>query len=373
MDQYAATGINQVSRLMAIPRINGPSVFNTEEDYYKGMFIGYSLGHSLPCFISFDLLMNPHIFIAGMTGSGKTYLMRNIMLRLSVILGYSVLLIDFTGEYKEFVEASGHVQIEHTSLEESALEKDGAILYVNLRGRSEEEKVSIARSILDGFVMYMRTRPILAKRTFLILDEAWKLLSNSESLAIVIREGRKYGAGLIMASQLVEDIELSVLGNVATLFMFRVQNKQSLDNIARNYNLGEELIESVQNLDVGSCLLVQLYKSNRRDAFVVRRVLGVRISKSIRIILGEYMDVEVSREAFEVMVRNLCRDNGVEVMSTLDESGSIELHMLIEGLIASGAKRHDTLIALRKLGVADAELADAFAVAIEEIGDYGKA
>ncbi len=354
--------------ILSIPHINGPAMLKRSADYPKGMFIGFSEGYSLPCFVNFDLLINPHIFIAGMTGSGKTYLMRNLMLRLSVVLGCSILLIDFTGEYKEFVESVGRKEMEQASLEGRSFEIDGGITYINLRGRADAEKVAVAKSLLDGFVAYMRSREFDGRHTFVILDEAWKLLSSCGSLEILLREGRKYGVGLVMASQLVEDVELSLLGNVATLFMFRVQNKQSLDSIARNYAIGDALISRVQNLDVGSCLLVQLYKNDARDAFIVRRVLGVNLDKRLSIILGDGTDVEISKSAFEAMVKNLCGEKGAGILMGANDKGYVELHRLIAELIAGGAGRWRVLASLRKLGIDDSDLALGFAAAVEEFG-----
>ncbi len=113
------------------------------------------------------------------------------------------------------------------------------IVHFDLSGiTSEASKVGVADGILRGIAGNMRRSDNLCgKRVFIMLDEAWKLLAESNSLETILREGRKYRHGLIFSSQLMEDVDLALLSNAATLFAFRLQNSQSLERLARNYNL----------------------------------------------------------------------------------------------------------------------------------------
>ena len=113
------------------------------------------------------------------------------------------------------------------------------IVHVDLSGiPSEPNKVRAAEGILAGIAENMRRADGLeGRRVFVMLDEAWKLLRESRALETILREGRKYRHGLIFSSQLVEDVDLALLSNAATLFAFRLQNSQSLERLARNYNL----------------------------------------------------------------------------------------------------------------------------------------
>ena len=54
-------------------------------------------------------------------------------------------------------------------------------------------------------------------KTLVVLDEAWKVASDERSDAItIVREGRKYQFGLIVASQNPTDINEAIFSNVGT-------------------------------------------------------------------------------------------------------------------------------------------------------------
>jgi hypothetical protein len=229
--------------------------------------------------------------------------------------------------------------------------------------------VDAASNVLQEVVRVMRSRPLDSEeRIFVLLDEAWKLLKDNADLKIMIREGRKYRLGLILASQLIEDLELPMLASSASLFIFRVQNKKSLDKLSKNYGFGEKTIATVQNLDVGSCLAIQIYKSGMREALVIRRVLGVSMKKYLGITFGDIM-VEIEEDVLTAVIRRLCEKDPSALLAEISEGRRIELQNLIRRLMLFGAERRAILNSMRSLGIEDYEIADAFALAIEEMGE----
>ncbi len=69
-----------------------------------GFYIGKSSIYNLPFFIDFDKLMNKHVISLGMTGSGKTNLLKNLILKLFAYKsGTSIAIFDWSGEYSDII------------------------------------------------------------------------------------------------------------------------------------------------------------------------------------------------------------------------------------------------------------------------------
>lgn len=361
-------GSGLISNLIYLPADFEPDAFKDYEACLKGVLIGRTETNFKPVILNFDALVNPHVYIAGMTGSGKTYLARSLMLRLCAELNCLVLMIDFTGEHAN-IGGQNEVILESNMIEARIREAGSGILYFGFKELDEKEKVNSASYILDLIVKIMRRRSLESdNRIFVILDEAWKLLGRAESLETLIREGRKYGVGLILASQMLDDANRKLVSNTASIFIFRINDRKSLENLAKNYNLNEAHMRKIQNLDVGSCLMVQVYKSELRDIFVVRKVIGITFEKFIMINAGDEMNMEVSMDKLETGIRNLCGDKADVLVSEIRRDNFVELHSVIKKLITSGADRRAVLKLFRDFGMDDTELADAFALAITTMG-----
>jgi DNA phosphorothioation-dependent restriction protein DptH len=78
---------------------------------------------------------------------------------------------------------------------------------------------------LIGFIEALGPGPL---RCFVILDEAHKLSFNAGSpVEKLLREGRKFGLGLILASQQPEDFSTVAFANTATKIVFQVGDERS--------------------------------------------------------------------------------------------------------------------------------------------------
>lgn len=364
-----------VKDLIRFPELYTQTLGEAETRAETGVFVGCM--HHMPYFLSFDFLINPHLFICGVTGSGKTYLMRSLMLKLNVMLGSLILLLDFTGEYKSFVELVGETEVSLDQIAAALRTKASGILYLNLKEcGNEQRKIDAAEVVLGLVAEQMRTSASKGRRTFLFLDEAWKLLGSSRALSTILREGRKYAHGLIFSSQLVEDIDLAMLSNAATLFIFRLQNKQGLEKLAKNYNLKARHIELIQKLGVGSCALVQSNASGRRDFFIIEKVYGIAIEEFVKIFVGCSMQMEIAKSKFDRVMGSVCGTESLpKVAAMKTQKGYVELSELIGLLIGCGVKSRNILAALRRLGLDEDSIAESFAVAVSslEVGNEARA
>lgn len=85
-----------------------------------------------------------------------------------------------------------------------------------------------------------------------VLDEAHRM-SRDVTLPKIMKEGRKYGVGVIVASQSADDFHKDVLGNTGTKIVFRTNFPASKDvaKLLRGRN-GVDLSQAIEKLDVGT-------------------------------------------------------------------------------------------------------------------------
>lgn len=360
LDSDAAAG------LMQIPVSEEPGMDNAVSGSKHGIYIGNSQKYLRPFFLDMDAAINPHILICGITGGGKTFLARSIVARLHLFSESSIIAVDFTGEYGAslLIVHDGDTHIDSLFSESER----PRIAYFDFHKLSEHEKVARASELLDRIAVAMRRRkPGQKRKVFVLLDEAWKLIGKNKGLEIIIREGRKYGVGLITSSQLLHDTSSTILSNVASVFVFRTTDAKSLDRLAGSYELQDKHLAVIKNLELGSCLAMIAYKSGFRSVFQIRKVAGILNVETMTIKDG-MMEIKVDMQEFDAFLDSLC---GMEKGRALRASlrGTVALPMLICKLMEAGAERSGILMGLHKMGFTYADIADSFAIAISRLGD----
>ncbi len=72
-----------------------------------GIYVGYSVVYGTPFMFDLDSTMNRNIAVLGMSGSGKSYFLKSMIIRSCVWRDSSVLIVDWNNEYKEVVRFLG--------------------------------------------------------------------------------------------------------------------------------------------------------------------------------------------------------------------------------------------------------------------------
>ncbi|VVB73663.1 Uncharacterised protein [uncultured archaeon] len=109
-------------------------------DPKNSIYIGRTAVFNVPFHWTFQRLTNPHIAITGITGSGKSYLIKTFLLRAALVWNANAVIIDWAGEYKAWVKQVNGVVI--------ALGKGSYMNLLDLGGMKPSDRIKqVGRSL----------------------------------------------------------------------------------------------------------------------------------------------------------------------------------------------------------------------------------
>ncbi len=285
-----------------VPSINTPifkaDTSNTEiqEFEYPEFQLGTIPNTKLPSIINLNEAVSHHLALLGVTGSGKSFLAREIIKSLKT--DTNVICIDFTGEYKIDLEGLNPIELIKVeglnSLEETFAEKHEKAL--NRRPAEELELKKKIQGQLDDYVkdfiegdenLGLFELPALSNTSFileftqffiesvfnyakankgsrvcLVLEEAHTIVPETNFLgdlgdygsskALVNKmsqialQGRKYGVGLIVIAQRTANVSKTVLTQCNSIICFQAFDETSFTFLG-NY-IGKDLVQALPNL-----------------------------------------------------------------------------------------------------------------------------
>ncbi|MFH1221945.1 MAG: ATP-binding protein [Candidatus Micrarchaeota archaeon] len=384
-----------------------PPVSLLLNDPLNSIYIGRTKVMKVPFYWSYDKLTNPHIAIVGVTGAGKSYLVKTFLTRAALVWNTNALIIDWSAEYVDWVKQVGGQVIElgeknslnlmdlggnsplnrvrqimrtfdillesrgrddekrvlEEALEEAYLEKgfrlhernqekrapptlkdvhrillkraknadsvwskeyiqntakmvgrftkegadffarpstielskltsSGLVDIVLKRLPDEEFRVLAGLSILQYLKERMREEEWSASKglkLYVVLDEAWKIAQDERSDAImIVREGRKYKFGLIVASQNPTDINEAIFSNVGTTFILNLKFQKFKDYVRGSLKYSDYIAEAIEKFGVGNAA-VNLMFSQKTDfarTFLLDKIDGEEPLRQVKIALG---------------------------------------------------------------------------------------
>lgn len=117
-----------------------------------GVYIGKTRFLHTPVFWDPSKLINPHIAVIGITGSGKSYTVKTFLTRASLIWNTNAIILDWVGEYETWVKQAGGKVIN------LAKEKLNILDLVGLPKRSRIKQIMSALDILLDLKQYPNER-----------------------------------------------------------------------------------------------------------------------------------------------------------------------------------------------------------------------
>ena len=285
-----------------VPPINTPifkadtSDIHVQEYSYPNFKLGTIPNTQLPSIINLHEAVSHHFALLGVTGSGKSFLAREIIK--SLMTDTNVICIDFTGEYiKDLSSLNPSKLIKVDGLD--ALEKDFADKHAKALARRPDEELELRKKIQTQLDVYVKSfiegkdnlglfeLPALSNTSFileftqyfiesvfnyaksnsgnricLVLEEAHTIVPETNFLgdlgdygstkALVNKmsqialQGRKYGVGLMVIAQRTANVSKTVLTQCNSIVCFQAFDETSFTFLG-NY-IGKDLVQTLPNL-----------------------------------------------------------------------------------------------------------------------------
>lgn len=215
-------------------------------------------------------------------------------------------------------------------------------------------------------------------KTLVVLDEAWKVASDERSDAItIVREGRKYQFGLIVASQNPTDINEAIFSNVGTNIILRIKFQKFVDFIQGSLNFSQFIRGEISKLGVGEAAVDMSFQTSTQfpSTFIINRIVGEVPLDSYTITLADIVtDTELRDETIpkefvferlllssKLIESNVSTDLIESIIKELDKKNRIvDLKEFMKILGDRNISRELMVSLLRNMGISDSIIGRSF-------------
>ncbi len=209
-------------------------------------------------------------------------------------------------------------------------------------------------------------------KVIVTLDEAWKVASDERSDAVtIIREGRKYQFGLIVASQNPTDINEAIFSNVGTTLMLRIRFEKFMTYLQGSLNFSEFMRAEISKLGVGQAAVDMSFNTAVKfsNVFLLERVVGELPLDTYTITLTDILEPkeidnpEIKKEyEFDKITLNAkLVENGLNSEAILgifgrigEQNRYIDIRRLVEAMLKENVGKDTVVSFLRSIGLQDA-------------------
>ncbi|MGC8538308.1 MAG: ATP-binding protein [Candidatus Micrarchaeia archaeon] len=253
---------------------------------------------------------------------------------------------------------------------------------MDLSGLPDETfRAMAALFILQTLKEKMRTEGWSASKglkAIVVLDEAWKIAGDERSDAVmIVREGRKYQFGLIVASQNPTDINEAIFSNVGTTIMLRIKFEKFMDYLQGSLNFSDFMRKEISKFGVGQAAIDMSFQTSVQfpEVFLIDRVIGeipldvYTINISEILTQEELADQKLAKEYYfeKLDIRNKLIENSVdpatieELFKKFDEaSRMVDIRYAVQAMIDLHLSREMVANFLRGIGFSDSIISRSF-------------
>lgn len=432
----------------------------------EGVYVGKTRLMGVPFFWSPKKVINPHICVVGISGSGKSYFLKSFLTRCRLAWGTCALILDWAGEYGTWVRQAGGVVVNlgrefginvlecapHKRQERKKQLLDALEMLTDL-GKYPQQRMLCANAIDAAYkrerrpTLYSVYRVLLGKcksgdadalqaayrigeiivaggglfspkksmgvselasglvcldlhslpsesarslialftlsfvkehmrsqeyspsgvKLWVVADEAWKIAKDERSdLISIVREGRKYSFGLIVASQNPTDVHSAIFSNAGTMLVMRLVLEEHKKYVQESLQYSKYVEEAVANFSVGEAAVHTVHSEGGQEGsgtFVLERIDGEEPLLGVRLV-GGGMDLEFDRENFvRALVRFGLTDAQIAQVNAEFERADyvLDVFSFVRLLEKFGYSRSLVVPFLRELGMRDANIAGVYA------------
>jgi DNA helicase HerA-like ATPase len=215
-------------------------------------------------------------------------------------------------------------------------------------------------------------------KALVVLDEAWKIAGDERSDAVtIIREGRKYQFGLIVASQNPTDINEAIFSNVGTSIMLRVKFEKFLNYLQGSLNFSNFMRKEISGLGVGQAAVDMSFQTSVQfpEVFLLDKIVGEIPLDVYTITLADVLNQaelenpDVQKEYYleridlnSRFVQANINSGAIEnVFKELDSRGrTLDVRGLMQVMINEKVNKDTVVQLLRGFGLSDATITKAF-------------
>lgn len=245
-----------------VPTINTPIFMSNTKDIevQKFDYPQYKLGNipntTLPSVINLDEAISHHLALLGITGSGKTFLVQELVDQLKQ--DTKIICVDFTGEWRKELK-SAEVE-DFTSIDDVIKTKKISLIELSSMSNTTESLQETNNKLQEIFA-YAKENPD-CKKICLVLEEAHTVVPETtflgdygdysvnkalvNKMSQIALQGRKYGIGLIVIAQRTANVSKTVLTQCNTVICFQAFDETSFTFLG-NY-VGKDMIRALPNL-----------------------------------------------------------------------------------------------------------------------------
>jgi DNA helicase HerA-like ATPase len=216
-------------------------------------------------------------------------------------------------------------------------------------------------------------------KALVVLDEAWKVASDDRSDAVtIVREGRKYQFGLVVASQNPTDINEAIFSNVGTTIMLRIKFEKFLAYLQGSLNFSDFMRKEISTFGVGQAAIDMSFQTSVQfpEVFLIQKIVGeipldvYTITVADILNQQELADINIQKEYYlekidldsKLIQANVSSDIVNNVFKELDaRNRMVDIRGLVQVFINEHVSKEAIVELLRSFGLSDSVITRVFA------------